>query len=67
MITITLQVPSMHCSHCTQKIQTFVSEVQGVQDIHFDLDSKSLTVSFVPPATKEAIIEAIEDCGFEAR
>lgn len=67
MTTITLQIPSMHCSHCTQKIQTFVSEVQGVQEINFDLDSKSLTVSFTSPATQEKIIEAIEDCGFEVQ
>lgn len=67
MQTLTLHIPSMRCSHCTNKIQTFVSEVDGVSSIDFCLDSKEIHVVFDLPATKEKIIEAILECGFEVR
>lgn len=65
MHTITLEVPTMHCSHCTGKIQTFLSDVEGVTEIKCDLQSKHVEVSFLPPADEEKIKEAIRDCGFE--
>lgn len=65
MQTLILHIPSMQCSHCISKIQTFVSEVEGVQEINFNLDSKIIEVSFSSPATEENIKEAIMECGFE--
>lgn len=65
MQTLCFKVPQMNCSHCTNKITNFVSEVQGVQNVECFLQSKEVKVSFIPPANKEQIIEAIEDCGFE--
>lgn len=65
MHTLILQVPSMHCSHCTGKIKTFLSDVKGVGEVKFDLESKNVEVSYLPPATEEQIKEAIRDCGFE--
>lgn len=65
MHTLILQVPSMHCSHCTGKIQTFLSDVKGVSEVKFDLESKNVEVSYQAPATEEQIKEAIRDCGFE--
>lgn len=65
MHTLILQVPSMHCSHCTGKIKTFLSELKGVGEVKFDLESKNVEVSYLPPATEEQIKEAIRDCGFE--
>lgn len=65
MENLTLKVPQMNCSHCVSKITNFLQEVQGVEEIECLLNSKEVKVSFQPPATKEQIIEAIEDCGFE--
>ncbi|WP_083986116.1 heavy-metal-associated domain-containing protein [Helicobacter enhydrae] len=65
MQTLKIRVPKMTCSHCTQKIETFVSEVEGVQNIQYNLETKEVEVKFIAPATEEKIIEAINDCGFE--
>lgn len=65
MENLTLKVPHMNCSHCVSKITNFLQEVQGVEEIECFLNSKEVKVSFQSPATKEQIIEAIEDCGFE--
>lgn len=65
MQTLILKVEEMQCNHCTSKITTFVTEIQGVKEIQCNLSSKEVTVSFETPATKEQIIEAIEECGFE--
>lgn len=65
MHTLILQVPSMHCSHCTGKIKTFLSDLKGVKEVKFDLETKDVEVSYLPPTTEEQIKEAIRDSGFE--
>lgn len=65
MENLTFKVPQMNCSHCVSKITSFLQEVQGVEEIECLLNSKEVKVSFQSPATKEQIIETIEDCGFE--
>lgn len=65
MEKLNLKISQMNCSHCVNKITTFLKEVRGVQEIECHLDSKEVTITFTSPATKEQIIEAIEDCGFE--
>lgn len=65
MQTLTLKVPQMNCNHCVSKITNFLQEVNGVTEIECLLASKEVTVGFQSPASKEQIIEVIEDCGFE--
>ena len=61
-----LKIEGMKCTHCVDKIRRFVGEVEGVKSLNLSLENKTLEVAFEPPATIEAIIEAIEDSGFTA-
>ena len=55
MTTITYNVPAMHCGHCTHTIEMEVGELQGVQAVKADLDSKKVEITFDPPASEEKI------------
>ena len=63
--TVTYSVPAIHCEHCAMSIREEVSEVEGVDQVAVDLDSKVVTVSgreLDDVALRAAIVEA----GYEA-
>ena len=43
--TVTYSVPAIHCEHCAMSIREEVSEVEGVETVAVDLDSKVVTVT----------------------
>ena len=55
MTTVTYNVPAMHCSHCTHTIEMEVGELQGVQDVKADLNTKKVEITFETPASEEKI------------
>ena len=63
--TVTYTVPGIHCAHCGMSIREEVSEVEGVEDVAVDLDTKVVTIQgheLDDAALRAAIIEA----GYEA-
>ncbi|MFN7037510.1 MAG: heavy-metal-associated domain-containing protein, partial [Bellilinea sp.] len=42
MNTVTYSVPSMHCHHCVHTIEMEVGELEGVQSVQADLNSKQV-------------------------
>jgi copper chaperone len=63
--TITYTVPAIHCAHCAMSIREEVSEIEGVEDVDVDVDSKLVTVKGLElddAALRSAIVEA----GYEA-
>ena len=42
--TSVYNVPAIHCAHCAMSIREEVSEVDGVEDVAVDLDTKLVTV-----------------------
>ena len=63
--TVIYTVPGIHCAHCAMSIREEVSEVEGVEDVTVDLESKLVTVSgreLDDAALRSAIVEA----GYEA-
>ena len=63
--TVTYSVPAIHCAHCATSIREEISEVEGVEDVAVDLDTKVVTVSgsdLDDAALRAAIVEA----GYEA-
>lgn len=64
--TVTYTVPAIHCAHCAMSIREEVSEVEGVEDVDVDLDSKLVTVKGLElddVALRAAFVEA----GYVAR
>ena len=63
--TATYTVPAIHCAHCVASIREEVSEVEGVDEVDVDLDTKIVTVqgSHLDDA---AVRAAIEEAGYAA-
>ena len=55
MTTVTYSVPAMHCGHCIHTVEMEVGELQGVQSVKADLDSKKVEITFDAPANEEKI------------
>ena len=62
--TVTYSVPAIHCAHCAMSIREEVSEVEGVEDVAVDLDTKVVTVSG-HELDDTALRAAIEEAGYE--
>jgi len=54
-------VPSISCAHCKSSIETEVSKVTGVAEVHVDIDSKTVTVV---GGADDAIRAAIDEAGY---
>jgi len=55
MSTVTFSIPNISCHHCIHTIQSEVSEMEGVQTVVADLDSKTVKIEYTPPATEAGI------------
>jgi copper chaperone CopZ len=63
--TVIYSVPAIHCAHCAMSIREEVFEVEGVEDVAVDLDTKVVTVSG-RELDDTALRAAIEEAGYEA-
>ena len=55
MTTVTYSVPAMHCGHCIHTVEMEVGELQGVQSVKADQDTKKVEITFDAPANEEKI------------
>ena len=55
MTTVNYSVPAMHCDHCTRTIEMEVGELQGVQAVKADLNTKKVEITFDTPADEQKI------------
>lgn len=63
--TVTYSVPAIHCAHCGMSIQEEVSDVEGVENVNVDIDSKIVTISG-RELSDDRLRAAIQDAGYEA-
>ncbi len=65
MTTTTLTVPDISCGHCKTSIEGAVKEIDGVQNVTVDIESKTVELSYDDSTADIArIIEAIEEQGY---
>lgn len=60
-----LHVPGMTCGHCRQAVSSELAEVDGVDGVDVDLDTKLVTVRG-HDLDDAALRAAIEEAGYEA-
>lgn len=65
--TRVINVEGMTCGGCVKSVDSAVSQLQGVQSVDVDLEGNKASVTYdASTVAVEAIIEAIEDAGFDA-
>ena len=63
--TVTYSVPAIHCAHCAMSIREEVSEVEGVDAVDVDLETKRVVVHG-ESLDDAAVRAAISEAGYEA-
>ena len=63
--TVTYTVPAIHCEHCAMSIREEVSEVEGVDAVDVDLETKLVAVTG-RELDDAALRSAIAEAGYEA-
>jgi len=66
MTTVTYTVPAISCGHCTHTIETEVGELQGVQSVKADLNTKKVEITFDVPASEESIKSLLAEINYPA-
>jgi copper chaperone CopZ len=51
----TFLVPNISCGHCTHTVEMELGDINGVQTVKADQDSRQVTVQWGDPATWEQI------------
>lgn len=64
MADITFQINDIHCEKCVEKIRQALENLGGLEEVHFDLDEK--IVSIEGEADPIAIEQIIQDTGYTA-
>ncbi len=66
METTSLSVPDISCDHCKTSIEQATEALPGVGSADVDIASRTVTLRFQPAEVSlDAIVEAIEDQGYE--
>ena len=60
----TVRTPAMSCAHCVATIERELGELSGVESVHADLASKTVTVHWSAPATWEQIHDLLSEIGY---
>jgi copper chaperone len=58
-------VPEIHCGHCKQAIEGAVGPLDGVRTVEVDVDARSVRVEHDGALTARALVDAIEDQGYD--
>jgi len=67
MQTVVLNIGGMNCGGCVKNVTGILQGVDGVASAAVSLEEKNATVSFDPAkTTPAALVEAVEDGGFDA-
>ncbi len=65
MTTITYHIEDMHCENCAEKITNALENQSGVEDIHIELEDKTIRVA--GEISPDSIITTLEEIGFSPK
>ncbi len=66
MKTVTYQIPNISCNHCVHTVEMEVGNLEGVEEVNADVDSKQATITFDDPATEENIKQLLARINYPA-
>ena len=64
--TVTYSIPNINCNHCVHTVTMEVSDLQGVQSVVADVETRQATIVFEPPATEDGIKELLAEINYPA-
>lgn len=61
----TIRIEGMSCGHCTARVAKALESLEGITFVSVDLDSGTAVVEVIDTVTEDAIIEAVDDAGYD--
>ncbi len=61
----TIRIEGMSCGHCTARVAKALESLEGITSVSVDLESGTAVVEAADAVTDEAIIEAVDDAGYD--
>lgn len=61
MSKVTYLVPAIHCHHCVHTIEVELGEIEGVDRVKADVDTKTVEIEFNVPANEDLIIGTLRE------
>lgn len=58
-------VPDVSCEHCVSAITKELTQIDGVQNVQVDLETKQVTVVADDSVAEQQIREGIDEAGFD--
>lgn len=62
--TYSAYIPRISCKHCAHTIQMELMELAGVKSVQVDVEGKSITVVYDPPASEKAIQDLLVEINY---
>ncbi len=57
-------VPGISCPHCVNTIQNEIAELDGVQSVKANAQTREVVFEWTSPATWEGIVAEMEEIGY---
>lgn len=67
MMKKVMNVEGMMCSHCASTVEKALKNLDGVDVVSVNLESKTVTVSLVKEISDQELSQAVTDAGYEVR
>ena len=67
LLTTTLTVEGMMCSHCSARVEGALKALKGVQEASVDLATDTVTVKATDKVSTDAMKKAITDAGYTVK
>lgn len=55
MTTVNYFIPSINCGSCKHRIETWLSDMEGIHSVQVNVPTKHAVITFDTPATEESI------------
>ncbi len=62
----TFSIPNISCGHCTRAIKDELQALEGIATVDGHVESKTVTIQWDPPATREGIIDLLKEMNYPA-
>lgn len=61
----TYHIPAISCEGCVRAIRSELNQLEGVQVLAADTDTRNVTVAWSAPATEAAIVDLLKEIEYE--
>jgi copper chaperone CopZ len=64
MKSVTYSVPNISCKHCTHTIIMELSEIQGVEKVDADVQTRLVSITYEEPATEQILKDTLAEINY---